>query len=288
MIAMNDLSPAQFGRIAEIAFETAGLSLPPTKRRMVQARISTRLRALGLENFEAYDRLLASSCGEDERQILVSALTTNVTSFFRERHHFDDFAEITIPALRERIDQDEPIRIWSAGCSRGDEPYSIAMVCCANLNASEVATLKILATDIDHEVLHCARRATYSEAEIAAIPQEFRATYLTPLNDGSSFCVAETVRRLVHFRTLNLMHDWPMHHKLDVIFCRNVLIYFDRRVQDRLCKRFENILRPGGFLFLGHSERIPPHLRSKLNACGTTSYQKRSLNLGPVASGSRR
>ncbi|RDC74532.1 chemotaxis protein [Rhodovulum sp. 12E13] len=268
---------AHFDTIAARAHREAGLVLPRDKAPMVLARIGKRLRASGHATLAEYCAFLDSEAGVEERRELIYTLTTNVTSFFREQHHFDGLRERILPGLVERARAGGRVRLWSAGCSSGQEPYSLAMVVLDALPEAARCDLRILATDIDPYVLAEARKAVYPEAQVEPVPEAMRRRFLEPApgRDGTrAWRVAEPARSLVAFRELNLLKEWPMRGRFDAIFCRNVVIYFDRETQRCLWERFAAALAPGGHLFLGHSERIDTAATDAFRVVGTTMYQR--------------
>ena len=273
--AAQALSEAGFFRIAEIALEEAGLAIPHGKIALVQSRISKRMRALGIADFDAYVGLVSNRANRDERRELVSVLTTNVSSFFREKHHFDLFAKLLLPSLADRLSRREgPVRIWSAGCSSGQEPFTIAMECLRLMPDAPERDLLILATDIDPAMLKRAASGRYSATEIAGVPEADRKRFFLSEDGGSHFVASDEMQRLIRFRELNIHGEWPMRGRFDAIFCRNVVIYFDEAHQARLWPRFHAALSPGGLLFLGHSERIHPLEGSGFQTAGVTVYRK--------------
>ena len=272
-----EMSDETFASIAALAKAEAGLILSVTKSTMVQSRLRPRLKELGLPSFQAYSNFVTSAEGQSERIKMISALTTNVSHFFREPHHFDILLEETLPELLAKSSRGERIRIWSAGCSSGQEPYSLAM---ALLDAApELATrdFLILASDIDPKIMQKARLGQYSLQQIKGIPSAFQEKYLTVV-DGKSetYEVTEEIKKTVRFRDLNLLADWPMKNSFDVIFCRNVVIYFDAETQANLWPRFHSALKPDGWFFLGHSERISENAMDKFTAIGLTAYRPTS------------
>ncbi len=269
------LTDQAFERVQLFAGREAGLSIPASKRAMVQSRIARRLSVVGLADFIDYLDFVESPAGQDEKDELLSVLVTNVSHFFREVHHFDTLRTEVIPGLLETAAKGGRIRIWSAACSSGQEPYSIAM--CLLEAEPNIARLdvKILATDIDKNILTLARAGHYDITQIDGIPDAYQSKYLTPVTDlGGTTEVTQSVRDLVTFRRLNLMQPWPMREKLDAIFCRNVVIYFSQDTQDALWPRFEDALKPGGWLFLGHSERIRPNAKTAFVSKGITTYRR--------------
>lgn len=243
------LSPEDQRFFTEEMRRRCGVSLPDSKAPMIARRLSRRVRSLGLDGFGAYRRLLAGDPHGPEWSEVVSALTTHKTSFFREIHHFRMLADI----LRSHHDH-EPgrIRLWSAACSSGEEPYSMAMTAIHVLGEA-VGDLKILATDIDATILDQARDGLYDQDAITQVPRFARA-HLEPDGSGGAR-VSARVRDLVTFKHHNLIDPvWPMRSPFDVIFCRNALIYFDRDEQERVIARLRDRLAPDGVLCLGHAE----------------------------------
>jgi len=269
-------SDRDYHRIREIAKSRFGLDLGESKRALVYGRLARRLRALGLPDFASYLALIEDADAAESR-CLINALTTNVTHFFREEHHFDHLGKHLLPSVLRRPPSDRRVRIWSAGCSSGEEPYSLAMVSREFLDAAATPTLdlKILATDIDSDVLERARTARYdlgrsTHLTPARVAQHFE---LSPDQGGHAYRVVERTRSLVTFNQLNLLEPWPMRGTFDAIFCRNVMIYFDRATKMALVRRFAELLRPGGLLFLGHSESLVDPVTSLVGR-GKTIYQK--------------
>lgn len=247
------LTMEDFRRIAAVLHADSGIHLPEGKAALVYSRLAKRLRALGLASFEQYCELVSGANGAEERQIMLKALTTNVTRFFREPHHFDHLKAMLASTLGAKAKSGGRLRIWSAGCSSGEEPYSIALTVLSVLpNAAEL-DVKILATDIDTNVLAKAAAGVYGADAAAQAPPALRARF-RPHEDG--VIVDDGPRQLVSFRELNLMGSWPMKGPFDAIFCRNVAIYFEEATQERLWGRFGEKLTPQGRLYVGHSERV--------------------------------
>lgn len=270
----NSLTNDEFRRVAELAASEAGLSISDGKKALVQSRLMKRLRATGTSSFGDYLDLLADPANLAERREFVSALTTNVTSFFRENHHFQHFSAHLIPLIRKRLQTSAGrVRIWSAGCSNGQEPFSIAMEILEAIPDAPAGDLLILATDIDRTVLSKAATGRYSNSETAGV-SDARLKRHFHIASPDGFRVREEVRNLVRFRELNLHGQWPMRGHFDAIFCRNVMIYFDEPHQRRLWPRFRDSLVTGGFLYLGHSERIHPIEGSGFDSAGVTIYRK--------------
>jgi chemotaxis protein methyltransferase CheR len=262
-----------FRKIAAAIHADAGISLPDHKAALVYSRLARRLRTLGLRSFKQYCALIEGQDAADERQKMIAALTTNVTRFFRETHHFDHLKARVLPRLLDHARRGGRVRLWSAGCSSGEEPYSIALCILALAPEAPRWDVKILATDINTDVLEAGRAGLYPAEAVAPTPAELRSRWFTPetLQDGAlGWRAGEELRGLVAFRDLNLTGEWPMSRSFDVIFCRNVVIYFDEQVQTRIWARFTGILRPGGWLYIGHSERlIDPDRRYERDALTT-------------------
>jgi chemotaxis protein methyltransferase CheR len=265
-------SDADFRAIADLAQSEFGLNLADSKKPLVYSRLSKRLKARQLANFESYLALLARHEEGAERLELISALTTNVTSFFREKHHFDMLRDSCMPDLLHKIRDNRRVRIWSAGCSSGQEAYSIAMTLLDAIPEAERRDVKVLATDIDPQIVRKARAGVYPAEEATGIPETLRAKWIT--QQAAQIQVAPAVRRLITFAELNLMSDWPFRGPFDAIFCRNVAIYFNQDTQQRLWSRFSDMLEPGGHLFIGHSERVTGPATRTLSGVGITSYRR--------------
>lgn len=275
-------SDHDFQMISELANARYGLFLQPSKKALVHSRLAKRLRALNLASFEDYCRLLNKTEGDAERPHLLSALTTNVTHFFREIHHFDFVKDVLMPQLIEKLQAGNPVRLWSSACSTGQEAYSLAATLVAATPKLSQYDIKILATDIDPQVVQTAKRAVYPTEQIATIPPFWRdlLTGSTRPQSGE-FRIDPNLQRLVSFGELNLVADWPMKGRFDVIFCRNAAIYFDKATQARLWGRFADVMLEGGHLMIGHSERLSGPAQSAFKSVGITTYQKLA---GPPAS----
>ena len=275
---------ADFRDIAGLAHASFGLHLEPCKKQLVYSRLAKRLRLLGLESFEDYRNVLRGPVGPEEQREMLSALTTNVTQFFREKHHFEKLRVDVIPGLVERARAGARVRLWSAGCSAGQEPYSLALTILDVCPDAARLDLRILATDVDPTILQRAARGRYPSSERAAIPTKAASAHLE--TDGDSFVMGDAAKRMIAFGELNLMQAWPMKGAFDVILCRNVAIYFDADTQAKLWKRFADLLVPRGHLMIGHSERVSGPASAMLRSCGITSYQKTPS--GPAAGQARR
>jgi chemotaxis protein methyltransferase CheR len=222
---------------------------------LVKGRLLKRLHALGLDSFDDYLAYVEGDTSGQELATMIDVLTTNKTSFFREPQHFTYLRQRLIPQLQQLR---RPIRFWSAGCSSGEEPYSLAIVLREALPDIDQRDVRILATDISTRILAVARQAVYEQEKLSEIPAPLLYKYFTLVRCEPipAYRLKETVRALVRLARLNLMQQWPMRGPFDVIFCRNVMIYFDRQTQEWLVQRFWELLRPGGHLFIGHSESL--------------------------------
>lgn len=249
-------SEADFRSLAQFAHEHAGIALSDSKRNLVYGRLARRLRALGLASFADYREYLAENPSELEG--FINAISTNLTKFFRESHHFDHFRSHVAAAFAQGGAGRRRLRVWSAGCSTGEEPYTIAVVLKREIRDIERHDVRILATDIDTEVLGKGARGEYPINSIDDIPGIYRE-YFRPAGDkrkSETVVVADEVRSLITFRRLNLMDAWPFSGKFDAIFCRNVMIYFDGPTKATLIERMTKQIPPGGWLYIGHSESL--------------------------------
>lgn len=268
------LGDAEFSFIRTVVEKNAGIILNATKRQLVQGRLARRIRELGLNTFAEYCELVRNG-GPEELVGLINAITTNVTSFFRESHHFEALAAVMLPEAVGRNERSRRLRIWSAGCSSGEEPYSIAMAAAEFLATTRGWDFKILATDIDSEIINTAARGEYPMERLQGVSDERRQRwFVAGVGERSGMVrVKPELQTMITFRPLNLMGDWPMHGPFDVIFCRNVMIYFDQPTRERLLMRYAQLLADGGYLCLGHSESIHmQHAQFKL--VGRTIYRK--------------
>jgi chemotaxis protein methyltransferase CheR len=268
------LSDEEFAAIASFTHRTYGLNLVPSKREMVFARLIKRIKKLGISDFKTYLEFVMSDHNIDERSEFLSALTTNVTHFFREAHHFAYLRDRILADLLDRAKSGKKIRIWSAGCSAGQEAYSIAMTILGLNENTDKFDIKILATDIDPRILETAKKGIYPQAERSAIPMEYAAFLNSFASNEGYFEISAKAKSLITFAELNLISDWPMHGPFDIIFCRNVAIYFDAETQSTLWKRFCDYLPTGGYLFIGHSERVSDPAAKMLKTIGVTAYVK--------------
>ena len=272
------ISDADFQLLARIVHAESGICLTAAKKGLVVSRLARRLRELALPDMAAYCRYLQSRGGEEERGRLISSLTTNVTRFFREEHHFRALEQEVLPPLLSAAARGRRVRLWSAGCSTGQEPYSLAMTVLGLMPDAAARDVRILATDIDPQVLAVAERGVYPDEALAPLGPERLRRFTTPVEGAPGMgCVGPAPRALISFAPLNLIGQWPMRGTFDVIFCRNVVIYFDAETQDRLWARFARILPQGGELFIGHSERIGRAALPCFETAGITRYRRTAV-----------
>jgi chemotaxis protein methyltransferase CheR len=264
-----------FEALRALVREVTGITLGEMKRELVYGRLARRLRALGLGSFAEYRWLLQSGDGADELEDFINALTTNLTAFFREEHHFEYLRTQILLPLREAPGASRRLRLWSAGCSSGEEPYSIAMAVAEAIPDWQRWDIRILATDLDSSVLATARAGRYREDRLRGLSAERRQRFLTEDHgpDGRAFVVREDLASMISFARLNLMDELPMRGPLDAIFCRNVVIYFDKPTQRGLFERIARLQRPGDTLFLGHSETLH-HVTSAWRLVDKTTYRR--------------
>ena len=265
-------SEADFRMIARMVYQRSGIHLGAQKHDMVYSRLVRRLRVLGLESFQAYCALLESPDGQDEIGDFINAVTTNTTSFFRESHHFTHLETEVLRPLLRTPPPGRRLRIWSAGCSAGMEPYSIAMVLEHVLGGAAGWDARILATDIDTNMLATARAGSYPRIQADKIPPALRR-YVTVDAAADTLQVAEALQRRITFNRLTFLEAWPIKGPFDVLFSRNVVIYFDKETQRRLFARLADLLKPGGWLYIGHSENLF-QVSDRFRSCGKTIYQR--------------
>jgi chemotaxis protein methyltransferase CheR len=249
----GDWSQADYDRVAKMIYEHCGITLQTGKEELVKARLAKRMRVLGLRRYQEYFKFVEQDATGREQQAMVDALTTNKTSFFREIAHFDFLRQRLLPQLAG-----QRVRIWSAGCSSGEEPYTLAMTLREHLPRCEASDVRVLATDLSRQILARAVEGTYSEETVRDVPRELLLKYFSVEGAPQSrlYRVGDVLRRMISFAPLNLLDDWPMNGPFDAIFCRNVMIYFDAPTRERLVRRYWSLLKPGGYLFVGLSESL--------------------------------
>lgn len=249
-----------FRFLAGLLHDKTGIVLTEKKKEMMYGRLVRRLRKLGIGSFADYCKFLRGPSGDTELGFTLNAITTNTTDFFREKHHFDFLRDQILPPVAKQIavNSGHHFRIWSAGCSSGQEPYSIAMVMRSVLGPGPKNS-KILATDLDSNVLSVAKAGQYDRKKCRdTIPAPYLTSGIKLVNSPEKDMarMADGIKKLITFKQLNLLHDWPMKGKFDAIFCRNVMIYFDKETQEKLVRRFAPYLKEDGILFIGHSESL--------------------------------
>jgi len=268
------LSQAEFDRIRVLVREHTGIALSESKRQLVYGRLARRLRALKLGSFSDYIVLLEK--GEPaELEEFTNAVTTNLTSFFREPHHFEFLAQQMLPEALKRNTGLRRLRIWCCAASTGEEPYSIAMVLREAQESLKGWDTKLLATDLDSNVLAHGKRGVYGHDRFAGMSGNRVSRFFDEVRDGkdNKLSASGDLRSLVTFKQLNLMHEWPMKGPFDAIFCRNVIIYFDKDTQRALFERMAGLQRPGDYLFLGHSESLY-RVCDRYELIGRTIYRR--------------
>lgn len=272
------LSDREFSFICKLVYDSTGIVLDERKREMVYRRLMRRTRELRLDSFSDYCKLLKN---EEALELpnFTNAITTNLTSFFRESHHFDYMRDVMLPDMlkQQRRESDgRRLRIWSSACSTGEEPYSTAITLLEAMGPEMSSwDARILATDLDSNVVATGNAGVYKEDRIKDLDSTLKRKWFhRGVGDNHGFVkVDKRMSNLITFKTLNLLHDWPMQGPFDVIFCRNVMIYFDKETQYKLILRYFDLLRPGGLLFLGHSESMPKEIK-QFEFLGKTIFRR--------------
>ncbi len=280
MIVVDDkltLTDAEFEQISAMVYDHCGINLHDGKKELVRARLAKIIRQGRFENFSRYMDYVAADASGQSFSELIDSLSTNLTSFYRESVHFDYLAEKLLPELiaqKQRSGQ-QKLRGWSAGCSSGEEPYTIAITLLEALSDRSRWDVKLLATDISTRILKRAQEGVYEQERIEPVPASLKNRYLTmhSKNGHKTFEVSGALRQIIAFKYLNLMEEWPFRGPMDFIFCRNVMIYFDKPTQQRLIDRFYQVLAPGGVLFTGHSESLTG-IRHSFRYVQPTIYRK--------------
>ena len=269
------LTRRDLSEIAAMIYADAGISLNESKASLVYSRLSKHIRALGLAGFRDYCQLVSSPAGSAARREMLSHLTTNFTRFFRENHHFDHLRDEVLPGLLARAKAGGRVRIWSAACSDGQEPYSIALTVLALMPNVADFDFRILATDIDPKILGLARAGAYDESSLETVSPAMRKQWFQEVNvqGRRKFQIDDRVKRLITFNELNLLGQWPFKGLFDVIFCRNVVIYFDEPTQTKIWTRFAGQLQDAGHLYIGHSERVAGEAKHVFDNIGITTYR---------------
>ncbi len=269
-----EFTSAHFSKVKSDLYEYAGIVLADHKKDMAYNRLVRRLRALSILSFDDYFLYIDSNPQEFSQ--FINALTTNLSGFFRERHHFDFIKNVIVPKIKSS--QNKSIRVWSAGCSCGEEAYSIAITLAQEIPDIDQYDIKILATDIDSSVLQAARQGIYDMDRVADIGADvLRHYFLKGVGTrAGKVQISDSIKKAVSFKHLNLINDWPMQGVFDFIFCRNVMIYFNRETQQELVEKFSQYLKDDSYLFVGHSEALAHH-KSDFSLIGKTIYQKNSI-----------
>lgn len=273
-ISPDIYSARDFAAVSRIVYDEVGIVLPQGKAMLVYSRLAPLVRSTGSVSFGRYIELMRIDRAELARAM--AALTTNHTFFYREAHHFEHLASEVRPHLIRKLKAGEPARLWSAGCSSGEETWSMVMTLLGPDRGQGLdlarRDLAVLASDIAPHVLAKARAATYAAKDLEPVPADLRTVWSSTRGDETT--VADPVRSIVRFRQLNLLGNWPMKGRFDAIFCRNVMIYFDSATNERLVARYAQALHPGGFLYIGHSERVTGSAAAMLRQVGPTIYRR--------------
>lgn len=260
-MAADRLSDDLFQKYSRLAMEHCGINLHDGKKELLQARLNKRLRATGIKSYKEYYDYLTSHRNDEELVNFLDSISTNLTYFFREPKHFEFLQEVALPELIRAKQKagNRRLRIWSAACSTGEEPYSVAMCVHSNLKDPERWDFRILATDISTRVLEIAYRGRYPEERVLRVPVALRQIYFRKIKENGGpplYEIAPVLRDIVTIRRLNLNEPFPFKGPFDCIFCRNVMIYFNKETQRMLVHRMADYLAPGGYLMVGHSESL--------------------------------
>jgi len=275
----KSMSDREFDLFSNMIYSVTGIKMPPVKKLMLTSRLSKRMKALDIKSYSAYYEYICSPEGRSaEYHRMIDAVTTNKTDFFRESDHFSILSGRVLPELsaRPKFMQGNPVSIWSAGCSTGEEPYTIGMVA-SDFFRENRSSVSILATDISTRVLETAVNAVYTENAIKPIPLPLRKKYILRGKGDKEglFRISPDIRKMITFRKLNLMDKRLIPGaEMDIVFCRNVIIYFDRGTQAELFDKFYEIMAPGGYLFIGSSETLHG-ISDKFIPAGPTVYRKK-------------
>ncbi len=270
------LTEKHFNEISGLVRRVCGINLHDGKKELIKARLSKRLRTLKMDSFDKYIEYVKNDTGGGERTSMLDALSTNMTQFFREPDHFEYLGAQVLPRIAAKAPENgRRLRIWSAGCSSGEEAYSLAITVSENIPNPQLWDAKVLATDLSTCMLTRANRGVYNAKRLEAVPPQLRSKYFSCVQPSPErlYYVKKPIREMVHFARLNLMAPWPMRGPFDVIFCRNVMIYFDKATQGRLIERYWDMLAPGGTLFVGHSESLTG-VSNKFRYVQPTVYEK--------------
>ena len=261
-----------FDILRKISNEHSGILVPDDKFDMFYSRLSKRVRLLGLANFKEYCHYLKNNSDQEFTEF-INAVTTNLTAFYRENHHFEYLKKTVLPEVIKRNQTTKTIRVWSAGCSTGEEPYSLAMTLLEAVPSDW--DIKILATDLDTQVLQTAATGVYTKDRVEGLPKDTLKRWFKrgKSTNSNKVKISKECQSLIQFKQLNLMTEWPFKSYFDFIFCRNVLIYFDRETKEKLAQRYGELLVTGSYLFIGHSESLH-QLDTDFDLIGNTIYKK--------------
>jgi len=253
-----DLSDAEFNQLSQLVYQHAGINLPSQKKDLVRSRLTKILRTRGIPSFQDYYRQVLQDPSGLELINLLDAISTNMTAFWREPKHFEFLGQELLPALAQQCKGSPAWRFWSAGCSSGEEPYTIAMVLLNTITNRDLSGVKIFASDINTQVLNQAQRGVYPLSRVEPLSKEWRRRFFQKgVHQWEGYVrIKPEVKQLVEFFRFNLMDHFPYKEEFNVIFCRNVMIYFEKTTQTELVSKFHRCLKPGGCLFIGHSESL--------------------------------
>lgn len=269
-----ELTDTEFDELREIVYAHSRIKLATTKKQMLRRRVQKRMNAMGLDSVKSYCGQLKIK-GSSELTQFINEVTTNLTYFFREIHHFDYLQKTVLPGIIAGKRQ-KRLRIWSAGCSTGEEPYSLAIVLKEMESQLGGWDAKILASDLSFDVLNNCRKSVYDISQISEHTSSERTSkWFKGKGKGNDMTVNPVLRQMITFNQLNLMDAWPMKQKFDVIFCRNVMIYFDKLTKQQLVDRFAEMLNDKGHLFIGHSESLM-NISDRFSLVQKTTYQKKN------------
>ncbi len=257
-LIMPDITDAEFNQLSQLVYQHAGIHLPPQKKELVRSRLTKFLRSRKLASFHEYYQAVLKDTTGLELINLLDAISTNMTAFWREPKHFEFLGQELLPTLQQKCKRTPQWRFWSAGCSSGEEPYTMAMVLLNAMANKDLTAVKIYASDINTQVLNQAQRGIYPLSRVEPLSPEWRRRYFQKgVNQFEGYVrVKPEVKQLVEFFRLNLMDHFPFKQEFDVIFCRNVMIYFEKGTQTELVNKFYQCLKPNGYLFIGHSESL--------------------------------
>jgi chemotaxis protein methyltransferase CheR len=277
VLAEVKLSEKDFKTVSDLVYKYCGINLHQGKRELVRARLAKRLRQLKMRTFSEYIKYATNDPTGKEFTTLIDTISTNLTSFFREKQHFDYLNNVYFPEMlaKKKARNSKKIRVWSAGCSSGEEPYSIAITLLDLLATQQNWDIKILATDISTQILDKAKKGVYEPARVEPVSAHQKQKYLIKIKEGHDtyYQAGPNLKKIIYFARLNLMEQWPVQGPLEFIFCRNVMIYFDKPTQQKLVNRYWELLDSGGLLFTGHSESLTG-IKHKFAYVQPTIYKK--------------